>query len=200
MHHDRPHHHRRPHHHAARAVARDAVAQGPCFRRHPQFSGARCRDQRRHHRHGLSVPVPPGHQVDRRLPGGGHHPARHRQGRQRGRGDLAGSVEDHRHLRPRRHRHHGAIGARHRAMGRARQSRQAAAAPAVGALPRRAAGLWLGLLPRLGRRRHDRQGAALQGAWLQGDQDAGRAHREPRHRSRQCAAHARGARVRTSPS
>ena len=45
------------------------------------------------------------------------------------------------------------------------------------------------------RRRHDRQGAALQGARLQGDQDAGRAHRRSRHRSRQCQAHARGGRA-----
>ena len=40
-------------------------------------------------------------------------------------------------------------------------------------------GVRLGLLPRLRRRRHDRQGAALQAAGLQGDQDADGAHRRP---------------------
>ena len=53
-----------------------------------------------------------------------------------------------------------------------------------GQFPQRVAGLWQRLLPRLRRRRHDRQGAALQGARLQGDQDAGRPHRRPRHRPR----------------
>jgi L-alanine-DL-glutamate epimerase-like enolase superfamily enzyme len=38
--------------------------------------------------------------------------------------------------------------------------------------------------------------AAVQGARLQGDQDASRAHRRPGHRSRQCRAHARGRRAR----
>ena len=40
----------------------------------------------------------------------------------------------------------------------------------------RIAGLWQRLLPRLRRRRHGRQGAALQEPGLQGDQDAGRAY------------------------
>ena len=41
-------------------------------------------------------------------------------------------LEAHRHLQPRRHRHHGDVGARHRAVGRHRQARQHAAASAVG--------------------------------------------------------------------
>ena len=40
------------------------------------------------------------------------------------------------------------------------------------------------LLPQQRRRRHDRQGAALQGARLQGDQDAGCPCGQPRRRSR----------------
>ena len=89
----------------------------------------------------------PGMRIDRGLSRGMHHPARHRQGRQRRRGDLAGSVAGDHDLRPRRHRHHGDVGARHRAVGRGRQARQAAAASAVGALSWRIAGLRLRLLP-----------------------------------------------------
>ena len=176
--HERHDHHSRPHHHAARAVAADAVAQGPRLRRRPQLSGGRCRDQRRHHRHGLSVPVPAGHPIHHRLPRRSDHPARHRQGRQRRRGDLAGFVEDHHHVRPRRHRHHGDVGARHRAVGRARQSAPSCRCTGCGdiiarKLPAYGSGCFRGSR----RRRHDREGAALQGARLQGDQDAGRPRR-----------------------
>ena len=170
--HDRHDHHGRPHHHAARAVARHAVAQGPCVRRRAQLPGGRGRDQGRHRRHGLPVLVPAGTEDDHRRAGGDDHPARDRQGRHRGRRHLERHLQDHRHLRPRRHRHHGDVGARHRAVGRDRQAGQHAAAPAVGPRALANSGLRLRLLPRLRRRRHDRQGAALQGARLQGDQDA----------------------------
>ena len=170
--HDRHDHHGRPHHHVARAVAGYAVAQGSCVRRRAQFPGDRGRDQGRHRRHGLPVLVPARTEDDHRRARRNHHPARDRQGRHRGRRHLERSLEDDRHLQPRRHRHHGDVGARHRAVGRDRQARQPAAAPAVGPCALADSGVRLRLLPRLRRRRHDRQGAALQGARLQGDQDA----------------------------
>ena len=61
-------------------------------------------------------------------------------------------------------------------------------------------GLRLRLLPRLRRRRHDRQGAALQAAGLQGDQDADGAYPRPaRPTSTTCGACARRS-APTSPS
>ena len=85
----------------------------------------------------------PGLQDDRRGAGGNHPAARDRQGRDRRRGHLERSLEDDRDLQPRRHRHHGDVGARHRAVGRDRQARQPAAASAVGPLPHGIAGLRL---------------------------------------------------------
>ena len=168
--------------------------KGHAFGEARTLPGARGRDQGRHRRHGLSVRVPARTAHHRRVSRGNHRAARARQGCDGSRGDLAGSLARHHDLRPRRHRHDGDVGARHRAVGCGRQARQPAAAPAVGAFPLAAAGLWQRLLPRLRRRRDDRQGAALQAAGLQGDQDAGRARGQPAHRSRQCAAHARGGR------
>ncbi len=101
------------------------------------------------------------------------------------------SVDHHDDLRPRRHRLHGDVGARHCAVGRGRQAREPAAAPAVGPLPLEDPDLRLRLFPRRGRRRHDREGADLREAGLQGDQDAGRACAHagagPRQRARACA-------------
>ena len=123
-------------------------------------------------------------------------PARDRQGRDRRRGDLARPVGLHHDLWPRRHRLHGDVGARHCAVGRGRQAREPAAAPAVGPLPLEDPDLRLGLFPRRGRRRHDREGAHLREPGLQGDQDAGRARAHARAGRRERAAHARGGRAR----
>ena len=122
--------------------------------------------------------------------------ARDRQGCDRGRRHLGRSLEEDGDLRPRRHRDDGDVGVGHRAVGRHWQAREHAVAPVVGSCEVAVAGVWLGLLPRFGRRRHDREGAALQGARLQGDQDADGAYGRSARRRRQREAHARGARPR----
>ena len=170
--HDHP---RRARHAAAHALAERSVAQGPSARAVARLPDRRYRDRRRHHRHGLSVRAARRHAVDRGVPRGMRHPACDRQGRDRGRADLEGALDPDDDLRPRRHRRDGDVGDRHCAVGRGRQARRPAAAPAVGPLPLEDPDLRLGLLPRLGRRRHDREGEALRAAGLQGDQDAGRA-------------------------
>ena len=126
------------------------------------------------------------------------HPARHRQGRQRGRGDLAGSVAATTVTYGRGGIATMAMSALDIALWDARrQARQACRCIGCGDITaRRLPAYGSRLLPRPRRRRHDRQGAALQGARLQGDQDAGRAHRRPAHRSRQRQTHARGGRPR----
>jgi hypothetical protein len=124
------------------------------------------------------------------------HPAREGQGRHRDRGDLARSVDGDDDLWPRRHRRDGDVGDRHRAVGCGGQAGRPAAAPVMGPLSLANPDLRLGLFPRRRRRRHDREGAALREAGLQGNQDAGRACAHARAGSRQCAPHARGARAR----
>ena len=126
-----------------RAVAADAVAQGPCLRRRPQFLVLEVETKGGIVGMGYLFLFRPGIRTIAACLEETHHPARHRQGRERRRGDLAGSLASDHDLRPRRHRHHGDVGARHRAVGRARQARQPAAASAVGAFSQRVAGLRL---------------------------------------------------------
>ena len=130
---------------------------------------------RRDRRHGIPAGVPPDPGTLADLRRGNGRAARHRQGRDRCRGDLGRSVAST--------TTYGRGGIAAMAMSAldialwdavGKRAGSAAASP-VGTFPRRAAGLWQRLLPRQRRRRHDRQGAALQVARLQGDQDAGRA-------------------------
>ena len=198
--HDRHDDQSRPHDLPARAVAGHAVAQGPCVRRRAQPPGGRGRDQGRHRRHGLSVLVPAGAEDDHRALEETIIP--HVIGKD---ATAVEGIWNEIWKRTVTYNRGGivtmamsaldialwdAIGKRanmplHRLWGHVRVA---------------ASGVRLGLFPRLGRRRHDREGAVLQGARLQGDQDADGAHHRSAPRRRQREAHARGGRPRHGTS